>query len=390
MRRSLVVLALSTALFAAAGCSKDQAAAGGAPGGAMPPPEVGVVMMHPTTVPIGKDLVGRLSAFRSADVRARVPGVLQRRLYEEGSDVRKGQVLFRIDPAPLQAAAAQARGALAQAQASAANARAFAERARGLIDGKFISRSDYDNAIAAERSSVAAVQAAQAAVQAADINLGYATVRAPISGRAGKQQVTEGALVGQGEPTLLTTVDQLDPMYIDFSMSVGELAQVRTLGAARADANVQVLLPDGTPYAHPGTLDFSGDVVDPATGAVSLRARVDNPDGVLLPGTFVTLKAVLGEERDAFLVPQAAVQRDAKGAYVVVVGKDGKVARKDIVTGRAQGADWVLHEGVAEGDQVIVSGLQRAIPGQPAKAAPMPAPGQAPPQPAAAPAPAQD
>jgi membrane fusion protein (multidrug efflux system) len=390
MRRSLVVLALSTALFAAAGCSKDQAAAGGAPGGAMPPPEVGVVMMHPTTVPIGKDLVGRLSAFRSADVRARVPGVLQRRLYEEGSDVRKGQVLFRIEPAPLQAAAAQARGALAQAQASAANARAFAERARGLIDGKFISRSDYDNAIAAERSSVAAVQAAQAAVQAADINLGYATVRAPISGRAGKQQVTEGALVGQGEPTLLTTVDQLDPMYIDFSMSVGELAQVRTLGAARADANVQVLLPDGTPYAHPGTLDFSGDVVDPATGAVSLRARVDNPDGVLLPGTFVTLKAVLGEERDAFLVPQAAVQRDAKGAYVLVVGKDGKVARKDIVTGRAQGADWVLHEGVAEGDQVIVSGLQRAIPGQPAKAAPMPAPGQAPPQPAAAPAPAQD
>jgi membrane fusion protein (multidrug efflux system) len=179
-------------------------------------------------------------------------------------------------------------------------------------------------------------------------------------------------------------------MYIDFSMSVGELAQVRTLGAARADANVQVLLPDGTPYAHPGTLDFSGDVVDPATGAVSLRARVDNPDGVLLPGTYVTLKAVLGEERDAFLVPQAAVQRDAKGAYVLVVGKDGKVARKDIVTGRAQGADWVLHEGVAEGDQVIVSGLQRAIPGQPAKAAPMPAPGQAPPQPAAAPAPAQD
>ncbi|MCJ0826651.1 efflux RND transporter periplasmic adaptor subunit [Luteimonas sp. 50] len=389
MRRPLVVLALSATLFAAAGCSKDQAAAGGPPGGAMPPPEVGVVVMHPATVPIGKDLVGRLSAFRSADVRARVPGVLQRRLYEEGSDVRKGQVLFRIDPAPLQAAAAQARGALAQAQASAANARAFAERARGLIDGKFISRSDYDNAIAAERSSLAAVQAARAAVQAADINLGYATVRAPISGRAGKQQVTEGALVGQGEPTLLTTVDQLDPMYIDFSMSVGELAQVRALGAARADANVQVLLPDGTPYPHPGTLDFSGDVVDPATGAVSLRARVDNPDGVLLPGTFVTLKAVLGEERDAFLVPQAAVQRDAKSAYVLVVGKDGKVARKDIATERAQGADWVLHEGVAEGDQVIVSGLQRAIPGQPAKAAPMPAPGQAPPQAAAAPVPAQ-
>jgi membrane fusion protein (multidrug efflux system) len=389
MRHHLIVLALSTALFAAAGCSKDEAA-GGPPGAAMPPPEVGVVVMRPATVPISKDLVGRLAAFRSADVRARVPGVLQRRLYEEGSDVRKGQALFQIDPAPLQAALAQARGALAQAQANAANAHAFAERARGLIDGKFISRSDYDNALAAERSGAAAVQAAQASVQAANINLGYATVRAPISGRSGKQRVTEGALVGQGDATLLTTVDQLDPMYIDFSMSVAEMAQVRQFGQGGAQSRVQVLLPDGSAYDRPGELDFSGDVVDPATGAVQLRARVANPDGVLLPGTFVTLKAVLGEERNAFLVPQAAVQRDAKAAYVLVVGKDGKVARKDIAIERGQAADWVVREGVAEGDQVIVSGLQRAIPGQPAKAAPLaPAGQQAPARQGAAPAPAQ-
>jgi membrane fusion protein (multidrug efflux system) len=388
MRRSLVVLALSTALIVVAGCSKDEAA-GGPPGGAMPPPEVGVVVMRPTTVPIGKDLVGRLAAYRSADVRARVPGVLQRRLYEEGSDVGKGQALFQIDPAPLQAALAQARGALAQAQASAANSHAAAERARGLIEGKFISRSDYDNAVAAERSAAAAVQAAQASVQAANINLGYATVRAPISGRAGKQQVTEGALVGQGDATLLTTVDQLDPMYVDFSMGVAELAQIRLLGQGGAQSRVQVLLPDGTPYDRPGELDFSGDVVDPSTGAVQLRARVANPDGVLLPGTFVTLKAVLGEERNAFLVPQGAVQRDAKAAYVLVVGKDGKVARKDIVTERGQGADWVVREGVAEGDQVIVSGLQRAVPGQPAKAAPVSPAGPAPAQQGASPAPAQ-
>jgi membrane fusion protein (multidrug efflux system) len=389
MRRHLIVLALSTALFAVAGCSKDEAA-GGPPGGAMPPPEVGVVVMRPTTVPISKDLVGRLAAFRSADVRARVPGVLQRRLYEEGSDVRKGQALFQIDPAPLQAALAQARGALAQAQASAANAHAFAERARGLIDGKFISRSDYDNALAAERSNAAAVQAAQASVQAANINLGYATVRAPISGRSGKQRVTEGALVGQGDATLLTTVDQLDPMYIDFSMSVAEMAQVRQLGQGGAQSRVQVLLPDGSAYDRPGELDFSGDVVDPSTGAVQLRARVANPDGVLLPGTFVTLKAVLGEERNAFLVPQGAVQRDPQGAYVLVVGKDGQVARKDIVIERGQGADWVVREGVAEGDQVIVSGLQRAIPGQPAKAAPVAPAGQpAPTKQGAAPAPAK-
>jgi membrane fusion protein (multidrug efflux system) len=388
MRRHLVVLALSTALFAVAGCSKDEAA-GGPPGGAMPPPEVGVVVMHPATVPISKDLVGRLAAFRSADVRARIPGVLQRRLYEEGSDVRKGQPLFQIDPAQLQAGLAQAKGALAQAQASAANAHAFAERARGLIEGKFISRSDYDNAIAAERSNAAAVQAAQASVQAANINLGYATVRAPISGRAGKQQVTEGALVGQGDATLLTTVDQLDPMYVDFSMSVDELAQVRQLGQGGAQSRVQVLLPDGSAYDRPGELDFSGDVVDPATGAVQLRARIANPDGVLLPGTFVTLKAVLGEERNAFLVPQAAVQRDPQGAYVLVVGKDGKVARKGIVTERGQGADWVVREGLVEGDQVIVSGLQRAIPGQPAKAAPVEPAGKAPAKQGEAPAPAK-
>ena len=370
MRHSFVVLALSAALSLAA-CSNDEQAAGGAPGAQMPPPEVGVVVMHKSDVALSRELVGRLSAFRSADVRARVPGVLQRRLYEEGSDVRKGQPLFRIDPAQLQATAAQAQGALAQARASAANAHAAAERARGLIDAKYISRADYDNAVAAERTSSAAVQAAQAAVQAAQINLGYATVRAPISGRAGKQQVTEGALVGQGEATLLTTVEQLDPMYVNFSMSVAELAQVRRANQGAGDRAVHILLPDGTAYGQSGVLDFSGDVVDPATGAVSLRARIDNPDGVLLPGTYVTVQAVLGQEQDVFLVPQAAVQRDPKSAYVLVVGKDGVVVRKDIVTGAAQGSDWIVREGLAAGDQVIVSGLQRAIPGQPAKAAPV-------------------
>ena len=370
MRHSFVVLALSAALSLAA-CSNDEQAAGGAPGAQMPPPEVGVVVMHKSDVALSRELVGRLSAFRSADVRARVPGVLQRRLYEEGSDVRKGQPLFRIDPAQLQATAAQAQGALAQARASAANAHAAAERARGLIDAKYISRADYDNAVAAERTSSAAVQAAQAAVQAAQINLGYATVRAPISGRAGKQQVTEGALVGQGEATLLTTVEQLDPMYVNFSMSVAELAQVRRASEGAGDRAVHILLPDGTAYGQSGVLDFSGDVVDPATGAVSLRARIDNPDGVLLPGTYVTVQAVLGQEQDVFLVPQAAVQRDPKSAYVLVVGKDGVVVRKDIATGAAQGSDWIVREGLAAGDQVIVSGLQRAMPGQPAKAAPV-------------------
>ncbi len=357
-------------------CGKDKQAGPGGPGGQMPPPQVGVVVAKATRVPLQQELVGRLAPFRSADVRARVPGVLQKRVYDEGSDVSKGQVLFKIDPAQLQAALGQSKAALAQAQASYANARAAADRARKLIADKFISQSDYDNALAAERSSAAAVQQARATVQSADINLGYATVRAPISGRAGKQQVTEGALVGQGDATLLTTVDQIDPLYVNFSMSVSELEQVRTLRARAADAagmqaqQVQVLLPDGTPYDHPGVLDFSGDVVDPATGAVSLRASVPNPDKRLLPGTFVTLKATLGEIPRAFLIPQAAVQRDAKSAYVLVVGKDGQVARKDITAERAQGSRWIVTKGLDGGEQVIVSGLQKAQAGQPAKASP--------------------
>ncbi len=388
MRAEFLLSLVTSLLLASTGCGKQEAA-GGPPGGAMPAPEVGVIVLQPATVMINKALVGRLSPFRSADVRARVPGVLQRRLYEEGSDVRKGQALFQIDAAPLQAARAQAAAALAQAQANAANARATAARVRGLIDAKFVSRSDYDNALAAERSSAAAVQAAQASLQAADINLGYATVRAPISGRAGKQQVTEGALVGQEEATLLATVDQTDPMYIEFSMSVAELAQIRQLGQGGAQAQVEVVLSDGTPYAGIGQLDFSGNVVDPTTGAVQLRARIPNPDRILLPGSFVTLNTVLGEQRNVYLVPQGAIQRDATGPYALVVGQDGKVVRKDISIDRSEGSDWVVHDGVAAGDQLIVSGLQRAIPGQPVKAAPVAPAGQVPANQGAVPAPAK-
>ncbi|TWI06057.1 membrane fusion protein (multidrug efflux system) [Luteimonas cucumeris] len=364
MRRYYVPLVLSLALAACGG--KEQQ------GGAPPPPEVGVVKLQARSVPLQRDLVGRLAAFRSADVRARVPGVLQRRVYEEGSDVTQGQLLFVIDPAPLQAALAQSQAALAQSQANHTNAKVAAERARQLAPGKFISQSDLDNALATERSAAASVQAGKAAVESARINLGYASVRAPIAGRAGKQQVTEGALVGQGTATLLTTVDQIDPLFVNFSMGVTELQQIRGMrqGQAPAETQVQVLLPDGTVYGRPGVLDFSGDIVDPATGAVSLRARIPNPDKTLLPGTYVTLRATLGQQPNVFLVPQLAVQRDANSAYVLVVGQDGKVARKDIVTERSQGTAWVVSQGVAAGDQVIVSGLQKAQPGQPAKAVP--------------------
>jgi membrane fusion protein (multidrug efflux system) len=363
----MIAAGLSVLLLAA--CGKGQPEGAG-PGGAMPPPEVGVLTLQPTSIPLVKELVGRLAPFRSADVRARVPGIVQRRVYEEGSDVAKGQVLFLIDPAQLKAALGQAEAAQATAQANYANAHAAAARARTLAPGKFISQADLDNALAAERSAAASLQAGKASVEAARINLGYATVRAPISGRAGKQQVTEGALVGQGDATLLTTVDQIDPLYVDFSMSVEQMAQVRKLDDGTGQRQVQVLLPDGSVYGHPGTLDFSGDVVDPATGAVALRARVPNPERRLLPGTFVSVKATLGEQRAAYRVPQIAVQRDAQGAYVLVVGTDGKVARKPVVTERLEGSDWIVSSGVVPGERVIVSGLQRAQPGQPAKAVP--------------------
>lgn len=358
-------------LCALAGCGK------GGQEAQQPPPEVGVVTAQPRTVPLTKDLVGRLSAYRSADVRARVAGVLLKRVYTEGSEVKAGQVLFQIDPAPLKAALANAGAGLAQAQATFTNARVTAERTRALAPKGYVSKSDLDAALASERTAKAAVQAAQANVETARINLGYADVTSPIAGRAGQQQVTEGALVGNGAATLLTTVDQIDPLYVNFTISVGELDRLRqaqhsgALELSQPDkATVKVSLPDGTAYPESGTVDFSSVNVDPATGAVNARALLPNPHGALLPGSYVTLKVTLGERRDAFLVPQPAVLRDTGGTYVLVVDKDGKVARRDVATSGMDGLDWVVTSGLAAGDQVIASGVQTVRVGSPAKAEP--------------------
>lgn len=358
-------------LFLLAGCGS------GHPKTQQPPPEVGVVTAQPRTVPLTKDLVGRVSAYRSADVRARVAGVLLKRVYKEGSEVKQGQLLFQIDPAPLKASLNNALAQLAQAQATYTNAHVSAGRARALAPKGYISKSDLDNALATERTAKAAVQAAQANVETARINLGYANVTSPIDGRAGQQQVTEGALVGNGAATLLTTVDQIDPLYVNFTISIGELDQLRqaqhnggvTLSQP-GQATVKVALSDGTPYPEPGTVDFSSTTVDPATGAVNLRALLPNPKHVLLPGSYVTLQVTLGERRGAFLVPQPAVQRDTSGTYALVVGKDGKVARRDIVTGGMDGVDWIVVSGLSAGDEVIASGVQTVQPGAAAKAVP--------------------
>ena len=375
---SLRTPALCLGLLALTACGKKEQ---GPP--QMPPPQVGVVTVQPQSEPLTKDLVGRLSAFRSADVRARVSGVLLKRTYVEGSDVKKGQLMFEIDPAPYQAALNSSLANLASAKATYTNAHVVAERDRQLIPQGYISRAQLDSDEAAERSAAAAVKQAQASVETARINLGYTKVASPIDGRSGQQQVTEGAIVGNGtadtgaSATLLTTVDQIDPLYVNFTMSVADMEQLRqaqTSGgvtlAQPNQATVQVTMPDGSTYAEPGTLDFTAATVDPSTGAMNLRAQIPNPKHSLLPGMYVTLKAKLGEQHQVFLVPQPAVLRDPAGAYVFVVGSDGNVKRHDVVTGGMSGSNWVVTSGLAAGDQVVVSGVQNVRDGAPAKASP--------------------
>jgi membrane fusion protein (multidrug efflux system) len=371
-RSSATAVLFAASVVALGACGKKSA-----PPPAPPPPEVGVVAMHPETLPLTRDLVGRLSAFRSSDVRARVAGVLVKRVYREGSDVKEGDLMFEIDPAPLKAALNASEATLAQAQATYTNNHIAAQRARELVPKGFVSKSDVDNAEAAERTAAAAVKQAVANVDSAKINLGYASVRAPISGRAGKQQVTEGALVGQGDATLLTTIDQIDPLYVNFTLSVTDLEGMRRANAAGKatlaetdKAEIRLSLPTGAEYGEKGTLDFSDTTVDPATGAVSLRGQIPNPDHGLLPGMYVTIRATLGQQHDVFKVPQAALQRDATGPFVLVIGADGNVARKDVVADTARNGDWIVTSGVAAGDQVVVSGVQRAKVGQPAKGTP--------------------
>jgi membrane fusion protein (multidrug efflux system) len=344
-----------------------------------PPPEVGVVTVHAESVPLTRVLVGRLAATRVGQVRARVAGVILKRVYTEGTDVKQGEVLFQIDPASLQAALHAEEAALAKAKADATNAALISKRYRDLAAKHLISSQDLDTASANERTTAAAVMQAQANVEKAQLDLGYATVTAPIAGRAGRALVTEGALVGQGEATELTTVEQIDPIYVNFSQSVTELQQLQQVASASQGAGgtpdpsgnkVEVMLADGTPYPHTGTLDFSDLAVDPGTGTVSLRALVPNPERRLLPGMFVKLRLTMGHLDHAFLLPQASVLRDQGGAYVLVVDASSKVAQQRVQTHGMTRSDWIVSGTLADGAQVIVDGLQKVRPGAMAKAVP--------------------
>ncbi len=370
-----IVCAFAAAISIAGCGSGDQ-------GGVLPPPEVGVIEAHAEPVPITRDLVGRLSPTRASDVRARVAGVLLQRSYTEGTDVREGQLLFQIDPAPLRAELAAAEAALIQAEANATNAHVFAVRNRELASTGAVSKSDVDTAEANERSTAALVVKAKANVAVARINLGYASVRAPIAGRAGQQHVTEGALVGENEATLLTTIEQVDPIYVNFDQPANEVVQLRQ-AQARGDvtlveankAQVQLILPDGTPYGAVGTLDFSDVSVEPTTSALAFRGLIPNSDRLLLPGMYVNLRVTIGQLNRGYLVPQIAVVRDATGPYVQVVNAESKVEQRRITTIATRADKWVVSSGLKDGEKIIVSGIQSAPIGAPVNAVPYKPPG---------------
>jgi len=353
-----------------------------------PPPAVGVVKAETAVVPLMRSLVGRLAPHFSANVTARVSGVLVKRDYAEGSAVKRGQVLFEIDPAYYRTVLNNDLATLAQDQATEIYDRLTAERDRKLLPVGSVSQQTVDDADATERSAAAKVQADAAAVEGARINLGYTRVTSPIDGIARQQQVTRGALVGASTSdsgasgTLLATVDQIDSVYVNFTISAVDLVTFQEAQAAgglvlarQNKTTVQIVLPNGSAYKQLGTLDFSDSAVNATTGAVNLRALVPNAGHKLLPGLYVTLNIDLGRQSGVFLIPQEALQRDTVGAFLLVVGADGKVLRKDVSAENSDGNDWIVTSGLTAGDQVVVSGLQSIHAGGTAKSSPwQPAP----------------
>ena len=384
-----LVLATAFALFLA-GCGKGA----GAPGGAPPPAEVGVVTVAQGDVGLVTELPGRLEASRVAQVRARAAGILQKRLFREGSDVKEGQPLFTIDSAPYAAAAASARAGQARAEANLAQATALAERYKPLVEANAISKQEYANAVAAQKQAEADVAVGKANVQTASINLGYAAVTAPISGRIGRALVTEGALVGQGEATQLAVIQQINPMYVNFTQSAPEIMKLRAAmesgqfkrATGAEAASVRIVLEDGTEYARPGRLLFSDLTVDSTTGQVTLRAEVPNPGGQLLPGLYVRVRLEQAQASNAITLPQQAVTRTAQGDTVMVVGDDGKVSPRPIKIGSAKGNQWVVLDGLKNGEKVMVDGFQKLQPGATVKPVPWQPAGAKPADAASAPA----
>jgi membrane fusion protein (multidrug efflux system) len=380
------VVALAVLVLVACGAKEGGQAAPA--GGGMPPMEVGVVTVQPGDVGLTTELPGRLEASRVAQVRARAAGILQKRLFNEGSDVRAGQALFAIDPAPYDAALASAQAQLVKAEAQLAQATATVDRYRPLLSERAVSQQDFVNAEAAQRAAGADVALARAAVQTARINRDYANVTAPISGRIGRALVTEGALVGQGEATALAVIQQIDPLYVNFTQSAGDVMRLtKAIEGGRFKRNgkaasVRVVLEDGSEHPQAGKLLFADLTVDGATGQITLRAEVPNPGGRLLPGLYVRVRLEQAQATGAITLPQQAVTRNQQGDTVTIIDAEGKRSQRTIKVGGQQNGQWVVLDGLKAGEQVMVDGFQKLMmvpPDAPVKAVPWaPAPAAAP------------
>jgi membrane fusion protein, multidrug efflux system len=363
MRLPISCAAVLVAALTLSGCSGQQ---GGGP--QRPAPEVGFVTMEPQSVVLQSELAGRTTPYLVSDVRPQVSGIIKTRLFDEGSKVKAGQVLYEIDPAVYEATVAEAKAALANAKAAVESARLRDQRYSQLLGIEGVSQQEADDAHMGHQQAVAAVAQAEAALASAQINLGYTKVRAPISGRIGKSSVTPGALVTANQETSLATIRALDPIYVDMTQSSTDLLKLRRMIGAGAiqsgSTKVSLRLEDGSQYAHSGSMKFQEVSVDESTGSVTLRAEFPNPDGMLLPGMYV--RAVLDEAVDnsAILAPQQGVTRDPKGnAMALVLTPDNKVEQRTLVTTRAIGDRWLISDGLSRGDRLIVEGTNKVRPG---------------------------
>jgi len=343
-----------------------------------PTPEVAVMTVEHQQIVSTTELPGRTAAYRVAEIRPQVNGLIQKRLFTEGADVKAGDVLYQIDPAPFQAALDNAKAALGRSEASLPSIRARTERYKDLVTEKAVSQQDYDDAAAALRQNEADIQSWEAAVKTARINLAYTRVTAPISGRIGRSSVTEGAIVTAYQPMALATIQQLDPIYVDVQQSTTELLRLqRRLDNGQLDQSgsgqqkVKLIMADGVPYSLEGTLQFRDVTVDPGTGSVTLRAVFPNPEAVLLPGMFVQAVIKEGINEHEILIPQQAVSRDHKGdPFALIVGAEDQAQQRPLTLDRAIDDQWLVTEGLEPGDRVIVEGLQRVRPGVKVKVVP--------------------
>ncbi len=337
---------------------------------APPPVQARVVQVQPQRVPVRLDVVGQVEGSKEVEVRARVGGILLKRLFNEGDVVGAGAPLFRIDPAPYEIALAQARAQLAQERARGEQANREATRLKSLAAERAISQKEYDDATSTSKLSVATQQAAEANVKQAELNLSYTLVTAPVSGVTGRATKSEGSLISTGADSLLTSIYQVNPIWVRFSLSESDLAKLPGGRLSRgAGTELKLVLPDGTPYAGRGRLNFTATQIDPRLATQQLRAEFDNPRQQLLPGQFVRVQLVAGERENVFLVPQPAVLQTEKGALVFVVGADGKAALRPVTLGSWVGTDWMILGGLNPGDRVIADNLLKIRPGTPVTAA---------------------